>query len=260
VIINDEMIKSKCNWWHESDNPERFMQISDRILPSLSIITISFLLAGLTLIWWAPEDYQQGLTVKIMFLHVPFAWLSLLCYTLMTLFSIGTLFWRHRLASIALKSTPPIGIAFTLLTLVTGALWGKPVWGTWWEWDARLTFMFILLLSYLGIFSIFQFFENAAVSVYFAAILTIVGFINIPIIQFSVKWWNTLHQPASILILGKGAPAIDSSILIPLLVMTMAFALVCFIFHLMAMRNEILRSQVIIRQRKRAQQSKKERP
>jgi len=247
-----KMIEAKCIWWQELANPARFMQLSAKILPSLSIVTAVVLSAGLLLAFQAPEDYQQGITVKIMFIHVPCAWLAMLCYTLMTTFAIGTLLRHHPLADVALKTAAPIGAVFTALALVTGSLWGKPTWGTWWEWDARLTSMFILLLIYLGIFALSRAFDNVRTSAQATAILTIVGFINIPIIKFSVEWWNTLHQPASIL--RKGGSAIAPSILIPLLIMAMAFTFVFFVFHLIAMRNEILRRQVIATQKLAAKQ------
>lgn len=243
--------ETKCNWWQGLANPARFMQLSEKILPPLSIITMIALVLGLYLAFQAPADYQQGITVKIMFIHVPFAWLAMLCYMLMTFSAIGTLLWHHPLADAALKTAAPIGAVFTALALITGSLWGRPTWGTWWEWDARLTSMFILLLIYLGIFALSRAFETTATSARAAAILTIVGFINIPVIKFSVEWWNTLHQPASIL--RKGGPTIDPSILIPLLVNAVAFTLVFLTFHLMAIQNEILRRRVIAAQRIAAQ-------
>lgn len=242
----EKMNATRRSWWQGLANPARFMQLSARILPLLSVVTVAVLLFGLFLAWRAPEDYQQGITVKIMFIHVPFAWLAMMCYSLMTCSAAGILLWRHPLAEVALKTAVPIGAVFTALALVTGSLWGRPTWGTWWEWDARLTSMFILLLIYLGIFALSRAFESAAMSARAAAILTIVGFINIPVIKFSVEWWNTLHQPSSLF--RKGGSAIDTSLLIPLLVMAAAFTLVFITFHLIAMRNEILRRRVIAMQ------------
>jgi len=243
-----EMTKAKYSWWKELVGPLQFVQLSEKILPPLYIITIIVLTVALYLAFRAPIDYQQGITVKIMFIHVPFAWLAMLCYTVMTLSAARTLFSYHLLADAALKTATPIGTVFTVLALITGSLWGKPIWGTWWEWDARLTSMFILLLIYLGIFALSRAFENEETSAaHAAAILTIIGFINIPIIKFSVDWWNTLHQSASIL--RRGGAAINTSILIPLLINAFAFTLVFVTFHLMAIQNEILRRCVITRQR-----------
>lgn len=226
------------------------MHLSAVILPFLSALTVAALALGLFLAFRAPDDYQQGLTVKIMFIHVPFAWLAILCYTWMTVCAVVTLLWRQPLAAIALKTAAPIGVVFTALALVTGSLWGRPTWGTWWEWDARLTSMFILLLIYLGIIALARAFDNSATSARAAAILTIIGFINIPIIKFSVTWWNTLHQPSSIL--RKGGPAIDPSLLVPLLAMAAAFTLVFITFHLIAISNEILRRRIVALQQKAA--------
>jgi len=238
-------------WWRGLSRPQRFMQLAARLLPVLSLLAVIALAAGLYLAWAAPEDYQQGLTVKIMFVHVPCAWLSMLCYTMMACSAAGTLLWKHPLADIALKTAAPIGAVFTLLALVTGSVWGRPTWGTWWEWgDSRLFSMFILLLLYCGIMALSRAFDNSRVAAVSAAILTLVGFIDIPIIKFSVEWWNSLHQPASIL--RKGGIAIAPSILIPLLVMALAFSLVFFVFQLMAMRNEIWRVSLRAAQQKLA--------
>ena len=164
---------------------------------------------GLYLGFTAPEDFQQGITVRIMYIHVPFAWLAMMCYTLMALAALGTLVWRHPLADVALKSAAPIGAVFTALALATGSIWGKPMWGTWWVWDARLTSVFVLFLMYLGILALTRAIDDPAKSARAAAIITLVGFINIPIIKFSVDWWNTLHQPASVFRLD--GPTIDAS-------------------------------------------------
>jgi heme exporter protein C len=190
----------------------------------------------------APDDYQQGATVKIMYIHVPSAWLGMMGWSLMSIAALGTLVWRHPLADVAAKTAAPIGAAFTFLCLITGSLWGRPMWGTYWVWDARLTSVLILFLMYLGVIALWRTVEDPSRAGRAAAILTLVGAINLPIIKWSVDWWNTLHQPASVLRLGGST--IDRSILIPLLVMAAAFTLLFFTLHLAAMRNEILRRRV----------------
>ena len=198
---------------------------------------------GLRGIWLvfavAPADYQQGETVKIMYIHVPSAWLAMGCYTLMALSALGTLVWRHPLADVSAKAAAPLGAAFTALCLVTGSLWGKPMWGTWWVWDARLTSVLVLFLMYCGVMALWNAIEDPARAGRSVAILTLVGSINIPIVKFSVDWWNTLHQPASVL--RVGGPTIDTSMLWPLLVMALSFTALFIALHLAGMRNEILR-------------------
>ena len=176
------------------------------------------MVVGLYLAWFvAPPDYQQGETVRIMYLHVPAAWLSMLIYLVMASAALGTLIWRHPLADAAQKAAAPLGAAFTFLCLVTGSLWGKPMWGAWWVWDARLTSVLVLFLIYLALIALWRTIEDPGKAARGAAIFTLVGAINIPIIKFSVDWWNTLHQPASVFRLG--GPAIAASMLWPLLVM-----------------------------------------
>ena len=162
----------------------------------------------------APDDYQQGATVKIMFIHVPAAWLGLFAWVLMSIAALGTLVWRHPLADVAAKAAAPIGAAFTLMCLITGTLWGRPMWGTYWVWDARLTSVLVLFLMYLGVIALWRTIDDQGRAARAAAVLTLVGAINVPIIKFSVDWWNTLHQPASVMRLG--GPAIHASILVPL--------------------------------------------
>ena len=223
-------------------NPSRFLSLAERVLPWLAGATAVAFAIGLNLAWTAPDDYQQGATVKIMFIHVPSAWLSMGCWTLMSAAALGTLVWRHPLADVAAKAAAPIGAALTFLCLVTGSLWGKPMWGAYWVWDARLTSVLVLFLMYLGVIALWRTVDDPSRAGRAAAILTLVGAINLPIIKFSVDWWNTLHQPASVTRLG--APAIHPAILTPLLVMTLAFVLLFIALHLAAMRNEILRRRV----------------
>ena len=224
-------------------NPTRFMKIADAVLPWLTTATVILFVAGLYLTSVAPPDYEQGHTVKIMFIHVPSAWLAMMCYTIIAASSVGSLIWRHPLADVSAKTAVPIGVAFTFLALVTGSLWGKPMWGTYWVWDARLTSVLVLFFLYLGLMVLWQAIEDPSRAGRSAAILAIVGFVNVPIIKFSVDWWSTLHQPASVV--KMSGPAIHSSILIPLLVMAAAFTCLFFVLHLRAMQNEILRRRVM---------------
>jgi heme exporter protein C len=223
-------------------NPSRFLGLANRVIPWLGGLTVVAFAFGLNLAMGAPDDYQQGATVKIMFLHVPSAWLGMLGWGVMSVAALGTLVWRHPLADVAAKAAAPIGAAFTLLCLITGSLWGRPEWGTYWVWDARLTSELILLLLYLGVIAVWRTVEDPSRAARAAAILTLVGAIDLPIIKFSVDWWNTLHQSASVF--RMGGPTIYPTILIPLLVMTLAFTLLFVTLHLAAMRNEILRRRV----------------
>jgi heme exporter protein C len=223
-------------------NPSRFLALAERVLPWLIGLTAIAFAAGLAQVYGSPDDYQQGATVKIMFIHVPNAWLSMFVWGVMSVAALGTLVWRHPLADVAAKAAAPIGAAFTFLCLVTGSLWGRPMWGTYWVWDARLTSVLILFLMYLGVIALWRTVEDPARAGRAAAILTLVGAINLPIIKFSVDWWNTLHQPASVIRIG--GPTIYSTILVPLLVMAVAFTLLFATIHLAAMRNEILRRRV----------------
>lgn len=223
-------------------NPTRFLAFSGRLLPWLWAVTAIMLAVGLTLSFRAPADYQQGEMVRIMFIHVPCAWLSMACYATMAVAALGTLVWRHPLADVLQKSAAPIGAAFTFLALVTGSLWGKPTWGTYWVWDARLTSVLILFLIYLGLIALWQAVEDPGKAARAVAILTLVGAINLPIIKFSVDWWNTLHQPASVFRLD--GPTIHPALLWPLLVMALAMTLLFAVLLVMAMRNEILRRRV----------------
>ena len=224
-------------------NPTRFLALAERTLPWLAVATALAFAAGLYLAWFvAPDDYQQGATVKIMFIHVPAAWLAMGGWALMCVAALGTLVWRHPLADVAAKSAAPLGAAFTFLCLVTGSLWGRPMWGAYWVWDARLTSVLVLFLMYLGVLALWRAIEEPSQAARLAAILTLVGGINLPIIKFSVDWWNTLHQPASVIRIA--GPAIHPSILMPLLVMALAFALLFTTLLVAAMRNEIMRRRV----------------
>jgi heme exporter protein C len=224
-------------------NPARFMALSGRLLPWLAGLAAIVLAAGLVLAFFvAPPDYQQGETVRIMFVHVPAAWLGLFFYIVMAVSALGTLVWRHPLADVSQKAAAPVGAAFTLICLVTGSLWGKPMWGTYWVWDARLTSMLVLLLFYGSIIALWQTVDEPGRAARGVSILTLVGAVNLPIVKFSVDWWNTLHQPASVFRLGGSA--IHPTILTPLLVMAAGFTLLGLALYLSAMRTEILRRRV----------------
>jgi heme exporter protein C len=223
-------------------NPTRFLGIAGPLIPWLAGATTLMFVTGLWLALLAPEDYQQGRSVLIMFVHVPAAWLAMFCYSVMSLSALGTLVWRHPLADVSVRAAMPIGAAFTLLALVTGSLWGKPMWGTWWVWDARLTSVLVLFIIYLGLMALARAIEDPVTSARSIAIVTLVGFVNIPIIKFSVDWWNTLHQPASVSRFGR--PAMDAAFLYPLFAMAIAFTLLFLTLHLMNMRNEILRRRI----------------
>jgi heme exporter protein C len=220
-------------------NPTAFMRLSGKLLPWLIAIMLVLFAAGLTVAFRAPPDYQQGETVKIMYVHVPAAWLSMGCYTIIALSSAGYLIWRHPLADVSAKAAAPIGAVFTLLALVTGSLWGKPMWGAYWVWDARLTSVLILFFLYLGLIALREAIDEPGRAGRATAILALIGAVNIPIIKYSVNWWNTLHQPASVI--RADGPTIAPSLLWPLLIMASAFTVLFVVLHLKAMRAEVLR-------------------
>ena len=223
-------------------NPTAFVELTRRALPWLAAATAALFVAGLWLSFAAPADYQQGETVKIMYLHVPAAWMATFIYAVMTAAALGTLVWRHPLADAAQKAAAPLGAGFTFICLVTGSLWGKPMWGTYWVWDARLTSVLALFLLYLGLIALWRAIDDPGRAARAAAILTLVGAVDLPIIKFSVDWWNTLHQPASVFRLG--GPTIAPELLGPLIVMALAFTCLFLTLHVMAIRNEILRRRI----------------
>src|SRR6201985_269678 len=180
-------------------NPTRFLALTARVLPWLVAATAILLAVGRYQSATPPDDSQQGATVKIMFIHVPNAWLSMFVWGVMSVAALGTLVWRHPLADVTQKAAAPLGACFTFLALVTGSLWGRPMWGTYWEWDARMTSVLVLFLMYLGFIGLWRAGEDPARAGPARADLTLVGAINLPIIKFSVDWWNTLHQPASVM-------------------------------------------------------------
>ncbi len=221
-------------------NPTRFMQLSGTMLPWIAGAAAVIIAYGLYLVFAvSPPDYQQGETVKIMYIHVPSAWLAMMAYGLVAVSSFGLLVFRHPLADVSAKAAVPIGAAFTFLALFTGSLWGKPMWGTYWVWDARLTSVLILFFLYLGLMALRSSMDDESTAAKLTAVLALVGVAILPIIKFSVDWWNTLHQPST-----GFTSTVDPSLRVPLLIMALGFTLLFFAMHLKAMRNEILRRRV----------------
>tara|TARA_Y100000590_G_scaffold409345_1_gene501438 strand:- start:119 stop:823 length:705 start_codon:yes stop_codon:yes gene_type:complete len=220
-------------------NPNKFNEFADIIIKPIFYLSIFTLIIGLAFaLYFSPNDYQQGSTVRIMYVHVPSAWIAILTYFVMTIYSIIGLSFKIPFGFIVNTAVAPIGAIFTFICLATGSLWGKPMWGTWWVWDARLTSVAILLLLYLVIIFINASFENKILRERLVAIFVIIGSINLPIIKFSVDWWNTLHQPASISKLSS--PSVAPSMLLPLLIMTLAFILLSFLIALLRIKSEIM--------------------
>ena len=204
-------------------NPNRFNKITEKIQPYILLIAITTLISGLYFgLFDSPKDYQQGDAVRIMYVHVPSAWLASFLYFSLAISCVFYLVWKHPLADLVSSSIAPIGAMFSALTLVTGSLWGKPMWGTWWVWDARLTSMLVLFFFYLGYILLSNAFERKIDGSKTASVLAIVGLINLPIVKFSVDWWHTLHQPASIIKIG--GPSIDDKMLLPLILMIFALS------------------------------------
>jgi len=224
-------------------NPARFLALQERMQPWLTGSAAFIIAIGLYLgLVVAPPDYQQGETVRIMFIHVPSAWNAMMIYTSMALCSIIAIVLRHPLADMAAKAAAPFGAVFAFLALATGSLWGKPMWGTWWVWDARLTSTFVLFLLYLGYIAVWQAIEEPRRAAAIARIVAIVGFINVPIIKFSVDWWNSLHQGESIF--RAGGPTIYPTILWPLLVMGLGYTVMFFALEFSALRTEVLARRI----------------
>jgi len=230
----------KPNWFSRIANPGEFLRWSGPIVPPLALATVLAFGAGLYYAFFnSPADYQMGETVRLMYVHVPNAWLSTLVYGVMFVAAFGTLVWRHPLADVAARAAAPLGATFTALALYTGALWGRPTWGTFWEWDGRMTSTLVMLLIYLAIIALWRAFDDQLRAARIVAVVTLVGGINVPIVRYSVDWWSSLHQPASVL--TAEGPHMPASILTPLLVMTIAFTLLFLLLHIVSMRTEILR-------------------
>lgn len=220
-------------------NPTRFLALVAIVWPYLAGLTLCLFAGGLYLSFTTTGDYQQGETVRIMYVHVPAAWLSMMCYTVMALSALGTLVWRHPLADVSAKAAAPIGACFTLVALITGSLWGKPMWGTYWVWDARLTSVLLLFFLYLGLIALRSSLEDEALAGKLTAVLALVGVAILPVIKFSVYWWNTLHQPST-----GFTSSVDPSMRTPLLISALGFTLLFIALHLKGMQNEILRRRV----------------
>lgn len=226
-------------FFHQLASPRYFYNIAGRLIPWLAVAFGLFTVAGLYYgLIVAPPDYQQGDSYRIMFIHVPAAWMSLFVYVVMATAGAMGLIWRMKLAEVVAISSAPVGAAFTFLALITGSIWGKPMWGTWWVWDARLTSELILLFLYLGVIALYNAVEDKRTASRAVAILAIVGVVNIPIIHYSVEWWNTLHQGPTVTKFDK--PSIHIDMLIPLLLMAIAFKLYYGMVLLMRSRCEVL--------------------
>ena len=228
---------------HRFANPARFVRLSSAVLPWVTALSVLCIGAGLYFgLFNSPIDYQQRDTVRIMYVHVPSAWMSMFVYSGMALASAISLVWKHPLADLAAKASAPLGAGFTLVALVSGALWGQPTWGTWWVWDARLTSVLILFFLYLGYIALWEAFDDPQRAAKAAAILALVGAVNIPIIKFSVDWWNTLHQPASVMTLS--GPSIHISMLIPLLLMALGFTFYYVAVLILRIQREIVARKI----------------
>jgi heme exporter protein C len=232
-------------------NPHRFMQLSKWAVPAASGLAAVLFAIGLPwALFFSPADYQQGDSARIMYIHVPAAWWSMGLYSMMAGASFVSLVWRHSLADVAARAAAPVGAALTAICLVTGSIWGYPTWGTWWEWDARLTSVLVLFLIYLGYMAVWAAFDDQTKAARLAAILCLVGAINLPIIKFSVDWWNTLHQPASVI--RADGPSMHASMLQPLLVMAFAVLFLSIALVMSGMRAEVFRKQAVSRALRRA--------
>lgn len=219
-------------------NPDRFTKLFSPLRPFVAGAALILFVWGLYLCFASPEDYQQGDTVRIMYLHVPAAWMAMAVYLVMGIASFVGLIWRHALADVAAKAAAPIGAVFTALALVTGSLWGKPMWGTWWEWDGRMTSVLLLFLFYIGYMALHAAIEDETRAVKSTAILALIGLINLPVIKFSVDWWNTLHQGASVI--RPDGPTVAAEMLWPLLVMALAYKLLFVWLWLLRIDTELL--------------------
>ena len=229
-------------WFHKLGSPKWFYEISSLWLRGLSVAAILLILVGT--VWglaFAPPDYQQGNSYRIIYIHVPAAFLAQSCYLMMAVAGLVGLVWKMKLADVALQQAAPIGAWMTFIALLTGAVWGKPTWGAWWVWDARLTSMLILLFLYFGVIALGQAITNRDSAAKACAVLALVGAVNIPIIKYSVDWWNTLHQPATFTVTGKASMAPE--MWLPLLLMVLGFYCFFGAVLLLRMRLEVLRRE-----------------
>lgn len=226
-------------WFYQLASPRWCYQITGKLLPWFALIAGLSLIGGtLWALMFAPADYQQGNSFRIIYLHVPAAILAQSAYMLMAVAGAIALVWKMKVADMVLKSAAPIGASMAVLALATGAIWGKPTWGSWWVWDARLTSMLILFFLYLGVMALNSAIENESTAAQASAVLSLVGVVNIPIIKYSVEWWNTLHQPATFKLTEK--PAMPAEMWVPLLVMVVGFYCLFAVSLMMRLRNEIV--------------------
>ena len=236
------MWKKFVTFYHNLASPREFYRIAGYWTPWLAVVFIGLVAVGsYQALFLAPADYQQGDSFRIIYVHVPAAWMSLFIYLTMAIAGAIGLIWRMKMAFVVLISSAPIGAAFTFLALATGSLWGKPMWGTWWEWDARLTSELILLFLYFGVIALYSAFENRKTAEKASAILAIVGAVNVPIIHYSVEWWNSLHQGSTVL--RPDGPAMPAEMLTPLLIMAIAFKIFYGWVVLMQARNQVLEQE-----------------
>ncbi len=244
----------KMSWWNRLAHPGQFVSLTRPLVLPLAGLTALLFAVGL---WYAffnsPADYQMGDTVRIMYVHVPTAWLSQFVYAIMAVSALGTLVWRHPMADVSMKAAAPLGAAFTAMALFTGSMWGRPTWGTFWEWDGRMTSTLILLFIYLGIVALWRAFDDQLRAARVVAIFTLVGAVNVPIIKFSVDWWSTLHQPASVF--RADGPTMPGSLLTPLFLMFFAFTFLFITLQFVSMRTEVRRRRVTTFERKAAREA-----
>lgn len=229
-------------WFYQLASPRWCYEFTGKLLPWFAYAAL--LLLGVGVVWalaFAPADYQQGNSFRIIYIHVPSAILAQSCYMLMATAGAIGLIWKMKVADMVAKCSAPIGATFAILALATGAIWGKPTWGAWWVWDARLTSMLILLFLYFGIMALHSAIENDTTAGQASAVLALVGLVNIPIIKYSVDWWNTLHQPATFTLTER--PAMPIEMWLPLLVMVIGFYCFFSVSLMMRLRNEILRRE-----------------
>ncbi len=233
---------------HKFANPAKFNRLADIILPWIIGLTVLAFASGLYYaLWDSPADYQQGESVRMMYVHVPAAWSSMFIYLFIAVASFVALIWRHPLALLAGKAAAPIGATFTALALITGSLWGKPMWGTYWQWDGRMTSVLVMFFLYLGYIALWEAMEDDEKAGRAASILALVGVVNLPIIKFSVEWWNTLHQSASVM--RMDGPAMPTEMLKPLLILGIAYQLYFAVVVLWRMKLEINQRKIDVMRR-----------